>query len=170
MDNLVKISIDNFPSYRDQIIEIENLSFLSPWNLRSFETELTKSVSHLWGLENRGILLGYICFWMFASEIQLINIAVHPENRGMSLGCLLLNKMISTGIDKGVHHIWLEVRPSNTSAKKLYQKYGFKEVGRRSNYYTDTHEDAIIMDLELSNKIITPFDFFSQRRWPLCNC
>ena len=170
MDNLVKISVDNFPAYRNQIIAIESLSFLSPWSLRSFETELTKPVSHLWGLVNGDILLGYICFWMFASEIQLINIAVHPENRGMRLGSLLLNKMISTGIDKGVRHIWLEVRPSNASAKKLYQKYGFKEVGLRSNYYTDTNEDAIIMDLELSNVKNIPLDFISQRHLPLHNC
>ena len=169
MDNLVKISVDNFPVHKDQIIEIESLSFLSPWSLRSFEAELTKSVSHIWGLANNDILMGYICFWMFASEIQLINIAVHPVNRGKGLGCLLLDKMISIGIEKGVRHIWLEVRPSNITAKKLYKKLGFKEVGRRSNYYTDTKEDAIIMDLELSNGKNLTIDLIRQHQLPLCN-
>ncbi|MBN2061425.1 MAG: ribosomal protein S18-alanine N-acetyltransferase [Deltaproteobacteria bacterium] len=169
MDNLVKISANNFPAYQDRILEIENLSFLSPWSLRLFKEELKKSISHLWGLVGEDILLGYICFWMFASEIQLINIAVHPEKRGRRLGYKLLNNMIFTGIDKGVHHIWLEVRPSNAVAKKLYDKFGFQEVGRRPNYYTDTKEDAIIMDLVLSNGKGVPVNFVGERQLPFSN-
>jgi len=97
-------------------------------------------------------LAGYVCFWLFANEIQVINIAVHPEKRNQGLGYSLLTKMIKDGIDKGMQTIWLEVRESNMPARVLYQKLGFGAIGRRTRYYKDTDEDAIVMALRLSGR------------------
>ncbi|HIC84976.1 MAG TPA: GNAT family N-acetyltransferase, partial [Desulfobacterales bacterium] len=60
--------------------------------------------------------------------------------------------MIQKGIDLGVKEIWLEVRPSNGAAIKLYEKQGFQVKGRRQKYYTDTGEDALVMALRISEK------------------
>jgi ribosomal-protein-alanine N-acetyltransferase len=57
--------------------------------------------------------------------------------------------MIEKGISKGMRQIWLEVRPSNVVAKGLYERLGFEEAYRRPRYYPDTHEDAIVMSLNL---------------------
>ena len=128
MNQLVNIAQDNFPIYAEQILEIENLSFPSPWSINAFKVEIEKSISHTWALIAEKSLLGYICFWMFDSEIQVINFAIHPIKRGQRLGQFLLTKMIETGILKGLKYIWLEVRPSNLVAKSLYAKLGFYQM------------------------------------------
>jgi ribosomal-protein-alanine N-acetyltransferase len=87
---------------------------------------------------------------MFDSEIQLINLAVHPVSRGKRLAQFLLLRMIDTAVSRGLKSVWLEVRPSNIAARKLYDKLGFHEVGRRPRYYAESNEDAIVMALELS--------------------
>jgi len=152
MSCLVKICPDNFQDYRNQILEIENLSFQSPWSISSFSAELDKRVSQLWALTAENTLTGYICFWMFDDEVQLVNIAVHPKKRGSGFGLLLLKTLLEMSASKGIRNIWLEVRPSNFIARKLYHKLGFEEIGRRPKYYSDSNEDAIIMNLEISQK------------------
>jgi ribosomal-protein-alanine N-acetyltransferase len=138
--------------YQAQILEIERLSFPSPWNAGAFEAELNKPVSNLWVIISNKCLWGYICFWMLIDEIQLVNIAVHPFKRGQGYGQALLNKMLELGNVHGIEYVWLEVRPSNRAAKNLYSKLGFCEIGSRPRYYMDTHEDAIIMALEPKRK------------------
>ncbi len=149
MLSLVDITTETYKPYLEQIHEIENVSFPSPWSMKAFKAEIQNPSACLWALIEDEVLSGYICFWMFDSEIQLINIAIHPEKRQQGLGEYLLTKMIEDCISKGKHYIWLEVRPSNAAAKRLYQKMGFEEVGRRKKYYMDTNEDALVMSLLL---------------------
>ena len=150
MTAFVRINPDNFHLYIERILEIEDLSFPSPWSLCAFLEEIKNPISHLWGVTKNDILSGNICFWMFDREIQLINLAVHPEKRNIGLGHYLLTKMIEECISKGIPNIWLEVRRSNLDAKRLYEKLGFEAVGCRPRYYKDSNEDAIIMALTLS--------------------
>jgi len=149
MTSLIDITTDNCQIYLEQILEIENLSFPSPWSLNAFVQEIKNPMSYLWALTVDGAILGYICFWMFDSEIQLINIAIHVNRRCKGLGHSLLKTMIEAGISKGMQYVWLEVRPSNFTAKRLYKKLGFEEIARRTRYYRDTNEDAIVMALTL---------------------
>jgi ribosomal-protein-alanine N-acetyltransferase len=153
MTYLVSVTRKNCDAYLDGILEIENVSFPSPWSHRSFLQEVENPISHLWALTVDGFISGYISFWMFDSEIQLINIAVHPDRRSQGLGHLLLARMIEKGVSKGMRYIWLEVRLSNLAAQRLYQKAGFESVGRRPRYYRDTNEDAIIMSLSLTERV-----------------
>ena len=150
MTPLVAITKENFQPFLQKILEIEELSFQSPWSVRALKSEIENPVSHLWAVITGKATSGYICFWMFDREIQLMNMAVHPHARGRGLGHYLLKKMIEAGISKGMRQIWLEVRPSNVVAKGLYQSLGFKEAYRRPGYYPDNREDAIVMSLNLS--------------------
>jgi ribosomal-protein-alanine N-acetyltransferase len=144
---------ENIDSFADSILEIEKGSFISPWSRDGFLQEVRNPISHLWVVtEEDGAAGGYICFWMFDREIQLINIAVHPEKRRKGLGNHLLGEMIRAGTARGMEQIWLEVRTSNMTAIKIYEKLGFVAVGRRPMYYRDTNEDAIVMSLNLLDK------------------
>ena len=147
MSSLVEVTGDNFAIFQWDILEIERTSFPFPWNLNSFSSEIDRSISHLWVSLIDEVLGGYICFWIFANETHLMNVAVHPEWRGKGLGERLLCKMIEVGISEGAKTAWLEVRPSNLVARSLYEKAGFKEVGFRPRYYKETNEDAVIMSL-----------------------
>ena len=152
MNAIEDITRENYHIYIDPILEIENRSFPLPWGQRAFIQEIENHVSHLWVLLSNGNVVGYVCFWLFDREIQLINIAVHPEKRGMGFGHCLMTKMIEAGLSKGSQYIWLEVRISNLTAQRLYQNLGFEEIGRRRGYYRETKEDAIVMVLSLQQK------------------
>jgi ribosomal-protein-alanine N-acetyltransferase len=152
MTSLVTLTKENFQPFLRKILEIEELSFPSPWSVHALKSEIENPISHFWALILGKLLSGYICFWMFDREIQLISLAIHPHDRGKGLGHYLLKEMIETGISKGVHQIWLEVRPSNLVARELYERLGFAETYRRPRYYPDTHEDAIVMGLNLSKQ------------------
>lgn len=149
MISLVNITSDNIEHFLDRILEVERVSFPTPWTARSFRAEVNRSISHLWILTVGGEFAGYICFWLFAGEIHLMNLAIHPEKRGKGYAGYLLSKMAEKGAAEGVRKVWLEVRPSNLRARALYRRMGFREVGRRPAYYGDTGEDAIIMAMSL---------------------
>ncbi len=141
----VRMTSQGLRTHQERILEIETLSSPSPWGLSAFEAETTNPFSRFWGLTRSDTLCGYICFWLCDRAYELLNIAVHPEARRHGLGEGLLARMFQEGIAEGVETIWLEVRPSNWVARRLYEKMGFKEVGRRPRYYRNLDEDAIIM-------------------------
>jgi ribosomal-protein-alanine N-acetyltransferase len=152
MISLLRIAPENVELHLERIYEIETLSFPAPWSINAFRQEVKNPVSHLLGLLVSGTLEGYVCFWLFEGEIQLVNIAVHPKARGRGLGNYLLTKMLEFAASRSIQAIWLEVRLSNRTARRLYEKFGFVEVGRRRKYYTDNNEDAVVMSLNLVDK------------------
>lgn len=149
MSLLVQVTSDNIAYYLEEIVAIENQSFISPWSPSAFLEEVHNPVSQLWLVEADRMVAGYVCFWIFAREIQLLDIAVHPLKRQAGLGGLLMRQMFKLGAAEQIKDVWLEVRPSNESARRLYEKMGFQEAGRRPGYYRDTHEEAIVMRLSL---------------------
>lgn len=150
MISVIEITHENFHRFQDRIMDIERVSFPSPWSANAFSQELNRPLSTFWALLVGQTLAGYICFWVIADEIHLMNIAIHPAMRRRGLGRYLLTRMIRAGVSKGVRRVWLEVRPSNLTARHLYLLTGFTESGRRRRYYSDTNEDAIIMSLQLT--------------------
>jgi [ribosomal protein S18]-alanine N-acetyltransferase len=150
MTSLVQVTLENHEFFLDKILEIENLSFSAPWSLNGFLQELENPVAQLWALMSDRVLLGYLCFWTVREEMQLLDLAVHPVYRGRGHGSYLLTKMIDLALSRGISRIWLEVRVSGSTARGLYEKFGFVESGRRRNYYTDPAEDAVIMSLGLT--------------------
>jgi ribosomal-protein-alanine N-acetyltransferase len=134
----------------DTIIEIERQSFTNPWSRESFLSELHHQDSYNYGVisnhhtENRHII-AYICYRVTVGEMHLMKIAVAPYWRERGIGCWLLRNNLAVCQNKGIDDFFLEVRPSNVSAISLYQKLGFKIIGRRPRYYSDTREDALVM-------------------------
>ncbi|MCU0596991.1 MAG: ribosomal protein S18-alanine N-acetyltransferase [Desulfobacterota bacterium] len=150
MTSLVQVTVENQEFYLDRILEIERASFSTPWSVNGFLQELENPVAQLWALMSGKALLGYGCFWAVQDEMQVLDLAVHPGFRGQGRGSLLLAKMIDLAGSRGISRIWLEVRASGSSARRLYEKFGFVESGRRKNYYTDPLEDAIVMSLDVT--------------------
>jgi ribosomal-protein-alanine N-acetyltransferase len=150
MTSLVHVTQENQEFFLDKILEIEKLAFSAPWSLNGFLQELENPVSQLWALMADKVLVGYFCFWAVREEMQLLDVAVHPEYRNRGHGSDLLKKVADFASSNGVSRIWLEVRDSGKAARRLYEKFGFVESGRRRNYYTDPVEDAIVMSLELA--------------------
>lgn len=135
----------------DEVMKIERASFPKPWTRGMFESELRNPVSFSYALkvypEDKEELGAYTVFWVVHGEAHILNIAVNPKWRGKGLATRLLEVMIETMKRNLVYEVFLEVRRSNTVARNLYAKFGFKEVFERRNYYGD--EDAIVMTLQL---------------------
>jgi ribosomal-protein-alanine N-acetyltransferase len=94
------------------------------------------------------IIVGFVGLWYMASEVHIINLAVHPDYRHKGVGELLLIHAIELSVNLKAILITLEVRVSNLPAQALYSKYGFSERGIRHAYYLDNREDAVIMTLD----------------------
>ena len=137
------------PEDLPEILEIERDSYPSPWTRGMFEGELktrhAQCLTAKMQIEGRTIIAGYIVFWLVADEAHLHNLAVRRQCRRQKLGWNLMALMRRIAYDLGIRKITLEVRASNMAAIELYRQCGFVVKGRRPNYYSDTHEDALIM-------------------------
>jgi [ribosomal protein S18]-alanine N-acetyltransferase len=90
-------------------------------------------------------IIGFAGLWLMVDEAHITTIAVHPDNRGRGVGELMLGSLIDIAYEIGARNVTLEVRITNHVAQNLYRKYGFREAGVRRRYYSDNHEDALIM-------------------------
>ena len=129
----------------DEIAAIEEMSFAVPWSRKDFWAEAeNKNAVYVVGIVDEKIV-AYAGAWISFEEAQVMNVAVHPDYRGHGFGTKLFAQLIDKVKSRGATAITLEVRPSNESAIKLYEKFGLKSVGRRKGYYIDNGEDALIM-------------------------
>lgn len=83
------------------------------------------------------------------TEVELESIAVAGELRGRGIGGGLLHSAVGAARNCGARQLSLEVRESNRAATRLYSRFGFTEIGRRSGYYRSPDEDAVLMSLTL---------------------
>lgn len=131
-----------------QVAVIERESFRTPWPRRAFLEELRHpEVSRCLVLRSaqKGPVIGYACCWVVADELMINNVAVAAGFRRRGAGRALMRHVMGMGARDGCVTAWLEVRPSNQAALRLYANLGFIPVGRRPRYYTDTQEDALVM-------------------------
>lgn len=134
----------------DEVLDIEKLSFPSPWSKRLFLDELANPNSRIiLAKDEKGRTLGFVCFWIVADEAHILNIAVHPGFRMHGIAKRLIDHIIGFSKDVGVNYFALEVRHLNKTAIELYKGFGFKVAGIRKGYYADTGEDAVLMELKM---------------------
>jgi [ribosomal protein S18]-alanine N-acetyltransferase len=116
------------------VLAIEQLSFPAPWQESTFRGEIQhRPISFPLVVVHKtlGRVIGYVIFWVIGEDVQINNIAVHPDFRGMGIGERVLRYVIKEVKFRGARLITLEVRPSNTAALSLYKKLGFRLVGIR---------------------------------------
>lgn len=147
MKSLVNVTIEKMtPDDLDRVLEIEQLSYPTPWSRRAFLSELTEnSYAHYFVARVGGEIVGYFGMWIILEEAHITNIAVHPSFRRQGIGESMLRFAFEKAKELGATRMTLEVRVSNIPAQTLYRKLGFEDRGIRRGYYTDTNEDAIIM-------------------------
>ena len=136
------------------ILEIEQLSFSTPWSLESFKTELKDNeYARYLCLELEGQVIGYMGLWFILDEGHITNIAITPNHRGQHWGKFLMRSVMRKMVEQGMERMTLEVRVSNLLAQSLYKSLGFTTAGVRKGYYADSGEDAMIMWAELGMEV-----------------
>ena len=125
--------------------DICDLSFSVPWSLSSLEKELTNPNALYIVVKLGEKVVGFGGIWVVFDEATVINIAVHPDYRGIHISDIIMETLINKAKSMGACSMTLEVRISNIPAIKLYEKYGFIIEGTRKNFYDNPKEDGHIM-------------------------
>ncbi len=145
----------------DRVMEIERQSYTMPWTESTFRGLLRRADADLFVAETvEGDLAGYAVSWAVLDQGELGNVAVAPEWRHRGIAHCLLDAVILRAAERRVKELFLEVRVSNSTARQLYLSYGFRDVGRRRNYYMEPVEDALVMRKDLDGDVseYTPLD------------
>jgi len=137
------------------VLDIERRSFAQPWSRAFFEKELATPFARLVvvveGAVPRPQVIGYTCRWRVTDEVHLLNVAVHPERRGLGHGRALVAGVVGEAEAARARVVYLEVRAGNVIARRLYRHLGFKDLGVRRGYY-GPGQDAIVMELRLGGR------------------
>ena len=133
------------PDDADKISALEAKCFAMPWSREDFWRENKNELAEYIVGELYGQVVAYAGAWVSFNQAEVMHVAVAPELRGQGVGTILFGALIEAVKRRGAKSVTLEVRPSNTAAIKLYENFGLKSVGRRTGYYLDNGEDALIM-------------------------
>jgi ribosomal-protein-alanine N-acetyltransferase len=141
----------------DAVLANESTAYDFPWT-RGVFADCLKVGNQCWVLERHGVVLGHAIVAIGAGEAHLLNVCVRASEQGGGFGRSLVMHALEKAFEAGSDALFLEVRPSNHIAARLYDSIGFTEVGLRKDYYPATigHEDARVLVLDLEA-------FFSSR-------
>lgn len=130
----------------EQVEAIEKACFSIPWSVKSFlDACTTEENIYLVCCDDSNKIMGYCGLWTVLGEGNITNMAVAKEYRKHGIGEALMKEMERLGQLKDVSVFFLEVRESNEPAKRLYEKMGYREIGKRKRFYERPVEDALIM-------------------------
>ena len=134
----------------DTVMDIESRAYNFPWTQGIFRDCLRVGYC-CWCYENDGFIQGYGVMSVAAGESHILNITVRPESQRQGIGGKLMKHFLQLARRHNADIAMLEVRPSNTSALRLYEKLGFNEISVRRNYYPSDNgrEDALLLALSL---------------------
>lgn len=141
----------------DDVVAIEGAAYSFPWSLGIFCDCLRVGyVCRVLELEGR--VVGYGIVSVLAEEAHILNLCISPDYRRMGFGRQLLRHLLEMSASSAVRDVFLEVRPSNEAALKLYRQHGFEQVGLRRDYYRAERgrEDALVLRSRLARDQLLP--------------
>ena len=143
----------------DAVVAVEQSAYTYPWTRGNFADSLQSGYqAQLLCADAQAhdeTLLGYFVAMKGVDEVHLLNITVAPAHQQQGWARVMLDGLAIWTRGQGAQWLWLEVRASNTRAKAVYERYGFRHVGLRKGYYPDgpagrsQREDALVMSFAL---------------------
>lgn len=143
MYDIAKMTLDDLNSIKDNLIS----DFDDFWNYSVFKSELESDSSHYLVVKDNSKIIGFAGIKVTVPDCDIMNIVVKKDFRNQGIGSLLLKELINLSKSLNVKNLFLEVNERNTPAILLYNKFGFKKISTRKNYYKDNN--AIVMKLDL---------------------
>jgi [ribosomal protein S18]-alanine N-acetyltransferase len=134
----------------DSVVAIERDIYEFPWTLGNFRDSLAAGYS-CWAARSPKGLIGYAVMMFAANEAHLLNLSIARAWQRLGNGNEMLGHVLRVARKEHAQVIFLEVRPSNPAAQRLYERHGFAQIGVRKEYYPAAHgrEDALIFSLVL---------------------
>jgi len=128
------------------VLRIETRNSPKGWSLGLFMSELSFRDARVYLVaKHDGRVVGFAGLLFAAEDGHVTTVSVDPAFQRHRVATRMMLVLVERALDRGVEALTLEVRPSNTAAVALYQRFGFAPVGVRKNYYRDTNEDALVM-------------------------
>lgn len=140
-----------------QVLEIERAAYAFPWPMGIFRDCLRVGYC-CWVLECPERVEAYGIMSVAAGEAHLLNLCVRQASQRRGLGRTLLRHLMELALERRADTMFLEVRPSNQAALKLYERMGFNAAGIRRGYYPALHrrEDALILACHIGIAVTDP--------------
>jgi ribosomal-protein-alanine N-acetyltransferase len=129
------------------ICAIEETAYEFPWDPLTFR-DCLKTGYCCWVGEKLGHVVGYGILTVGAGESHILNVCISPKAQGSGYGRAMMLQLMEVAKGHRAEMMFLEVRPSNTRAIKLYDSLGFNQIGTRNGYYparNGTREDAWVL-------------------------
>ena len=143
MYDITKMTLDDLNNIKDNLIS----DFDDFWNYSVFKSELESDSSHYLVVKDNSKIIGFAGIKVTVPDCDIMNIVVKKDFRNQGIGSLLLKELINLSKSLKVQNLFLEVNEKNRPAILLYNKFGFKKISTRKNYYKDNN--AIVMKLDL---------------------
>jgi ribosomal-protein-alanine N-acetyltransferase len=143
-------------SWLPAVCRVEQSAYPHPWTQGNFSDSLRAGYQAqllTGGAGPNAQLLGYFVAMQGVDEVHLLNITVAPAFQRQGWARLMLDALVLWSRGQGAQWVWLEVRLSNTRARAVYERYGFRHVGTRRQYYPAANagrEDAVVMSMALT--------------------
>lgn len=133
------------PSDLAEIVMIERDSYSVPWTEQTFRGLVDRPDADAVSAVHEAAVVGFAIAWSVGDQAELGNVAVARDWRRLGIGERLVRDIVARLSRRGVREVFLEVRVGNEAARRLYERLGFVEIGRRKSYYVRPVEDAIVM-------------------------
>lgn len=145
------------PEDVDVVALIEAESFSDPWPRNAFTVLLRRAHARLRvAVDGHGLVVGYCALLIALDEREVANICVAPLVRGKGVAGVLLDEALASADETLASAVFLEVRESNSPARRLYDARGFRMVGRRRGYYQQPDEDALVLRRDRPRGLLDP--------------
>ncbi|MCU0638874.1 MAG: ribosomal protein S18-alanine N-acetyltransferase [Candidatus Krumholzibacteria bacterium] len=133
-----------------ELLALEKECFDVPWTEKMFRDEIKPegAASSLVYRED-GRIEGYVIAWFGYGEVHILSIGVRPGKRGRGIADALLDRALAEGAGQGCARAILEVRRGNLRAQSFYRRKGFRMIGVRRGYYSESGEDALVLEKEI---------------------
>ena len=131
----------------EELLPIERQLFgEEPWTARTFWSELGQlDTRHYLVAVDDGLVMGYAGLCAYPDEAFVQTLGVAPQAQGEGLGAQLLQALLDEAARRRKTTVSLEVRADNTTAQRLYERFGFRPAGVRRGYYQPSGTDAVVM-------------------------
>lgn len=136
-----------------KLSQLHRASFHRGWGQGEFESMLAERNTLADRLMQGRLPIGFIISRLAADEAEILSVAVASAQRGRGYSRNLLNQHLGHLAGRGIRRVFLEVEENNQPAVRLYQRAGFRAVGRREQYYRDASGaklNALVMQRDLS--------------------
>jgi [ribosomal protein S18]-alanine N-acetyltransferase len=132
------------------VAAIESSVYVFPWTIGNFRDSLYSGYDCI-GVWQFDKLVGYAITMPALEEMHLLNLAIAKSAQGAGVGTALLQYLVDKAAPTKCEVIYLEVRPSNIAGLRLYEKFGFRQLGLRRDYYPAItgREDALFLGLNI---------------------